>query len=720
MNKYLTLAAGATLLLGAAVGTALPANAQAAAGTTSAASGPFQDVPADHWAYSAVNTLQKAGIVIGYPDGTYGGRRAMTRYEFAEAIARLLPQINNIDTSQFAKQSDLLAFESDTDSKLATDEAAISALQALVNEFQPELTSLGTDVDALKRRLDADEDRLAAVEAEQARVKITGDINLFVRDNVNSSSSKADPLDEDGYRSGVNNLGASNPYGNTESDHSNSFWEQPNFYHDVLLTIDGKVSDTAHVYVKIDATDYGNALGSYDELAPGFGFADEDDDFRNPLDSSDFGFFDEGTDVNAPASADAFTIFRAYLDQPVNIGIDSSADLQVGRIDEQFTPFTLEAVAPDAYVQLPEDTGGNVAVDGAKINFGVGPVKVNAYAGTENSPYSLTAESPGTADVAPGSFSDVAGHTYEQDLRPGSGLVQGGILNQVSINQSAGFHATIAAPDNFTVGVTALLARVDQPFTPASDEDEDFGGNSTAIDSATGKPYDTLAIYGGNLTGDIPGVAGLGIDGEYAISQTGANSTFGSVNSTSGNVAWNGNLSYTFGPVGVKAGYEQIYRNFEAPGYWGKIGDWSNPTNVKGEVISANYSPMTTLNLTASGNILTGISNSGTQSPLGGKDDLNSFKVGADYAITSAYNVDLGYEWVQWNLKDDAGSDEELTKAGKPTEQYINLGLSHPFSANATLKLLYQIINYSDNSTGFDPAGDSEGGVAVSQLDVKF
>ena len=107
MKKYLTLAAGATMLLGTAVGIALPATAHAqAAPATGAASGPFADVPADHWAYTAVNTLQKAGIVIGYPDGTYGGRRAMTRYEFAVAIARLLPQINNIDTSQFVKNGD--------------------------------------------------------------------------------------------------------------------------------------------------------------------------------------------------------------------------------------------------------------------------------------------------------------------------------------------------------------------------------------------------------------------------------------------------------------------------------------------------------------------------------------------------------------------------------------------------------------------------------------
>ena len=57
------------------------------------AQGPFTDVPTDHWAYDAINTLQKDGILIGYPDGTFAGKRTITRYEFAVAIARILPLI---------------------------------------------------------------------------------------------------------------------------------------------------------------------------------------------------------------------------------------------------------------------------------------------------------------------------------------------------------------------------------------------------------------------------------------------------------------------------------------------------------------------------------------------------------------------------------------------------------------------------------------------------
>ena len=57
------------------------------------AQGPFADVPTDHWAYDSVNELAKQGIVNGYPDQTFGGKRALTRYEFAMAIQRMLQEV---------------------------------------------------------------------------------------------------------------------------------------------------------------------------------------------------------------------------------------------------------------------------------------------------------------------------------------------------------------------------------------------------------------------------------------------------------------------------------------------------------------------------------------------------------------------------------------------------------------------------------------------------
>ena len=58
--------------------------------TTSAASNPFSDVPAGHWAYQSVAKLAAAGVVEGYGDGTYRGDRNITRYEMAQMVAKAM------------------------------------------------------------------------------------------------------------------------------------------------------------------------------------------------------------------------------------------------------------------------------------------------------------------------------------------------------------------------------------------------------------------------------------------------------------------------------------------------------------------------------------------------------------------------------------------------------------------------------------------------------
>ena len=83
---------------------------------------PFVDVPLNHWAYDAVQSLAAKGIIIGYPDGTFGGNRAMTRYEFAMAAARGLAYMEQrIDEAGFATQED------------------VAMLEKLVQEFADEL-----------------------------------------------------------------------------------------------------------------------------------------------------------------------------------------------------------------------------------------------------------------------------------------------------------------------------------------------------------------------------------------------------------------------------------------------------------------------------------------------------------------------------------------------------------------------------------------------------
>ena len=100
-----------------------------AASTTFAASNPFSDVPADHWAYDAVSQLAADGVITGYGDSTFQGNRNITRYEMAQMIAKAMAKT---DVS-------------------AADKAMIDKLAA---EFSDELNNLGVRVSNLEKHAD--------------------------------------------------------------------------------------------------------------------------------------------------------------------------------------------------------------------------------------------------------------------------------------------------------------------------------------------------------------------------------------------------------------------------------------------------------------------------------------------------------------------------------------------------------------------------------------
>ena len=58
----------------------------------------FPDVPENHWAYDYVESLQKRGIIEGYPDGNFGGDRSCTRYEYAAMLYRALEKGFPVDS----------------------------------------------------------------------------------------------------------------------------------------------------------------------------------------------------------------------------------------------------------------------------------------------------------------------------------------------------------------------------------------------------------------------------------------------------------------------------------------------------------------------------------------------------------------------------------------------------------------------------------------------
>ncbi len=99
----------------------------------------LSDVRPTDWAYQALASLvEKYGCIAGYPDGTFRGNRAATRYEMAAALNACLDVISD----RFATKEDL------------------ATLRKLMDEFAAELATLRGRVDNL-------EARTAALEATQ-------------------------------------------------------------------------------------------------------------------------------------------------------------------------------------------------------------------------------------------------------------------------------------------------------------------------------------------------------------------------------------------------------------------------------------------------------------------------------------------------------------------------------------------------------------------------
>lgn len=131
----------------------------------------LSDVQPTDWAYQALQSLvERYGCIAGYPNSTFRGNRAATRYEMAAALNACLDQISD----RFATKEDL------------------EVVKALQEEFKAELATL-------KGRVDSLEARTATLEAQQfsTTTKLQGEAIMAVqygdrldtRDSVSNTPS---------------------------------------------------------------------------------------------------------------------------------------------------------------------------------------------------------------------------------------------------------------------------------------------------------------------------------------------------------------------------------------------------------------------------------------------------------------------------------------------------------------------------------------------------
>jgi hypothetical protein len=293
------------------------------------AQGPFADVPTDHWAYDAVNELAALGIFNGYPDQTFGGTRALTRYEFAVALQRMLQDVQRrIDMIKPgapgtpgagprgpAGPSGPAGPPGVSPEELARMRTAIETLQRLAREFSDTLATLGTDVDQLKRDLAALALRVGKVEEAIAKMpKISGTATMaFV-------GSK---LDGDDFRKFNANGPRPTDIDGRPIPLDDNLVESLDAIYDVDIGITARLSDVATAHVLLNA---GHYLKGY---------------LNNSISTV------RAVD-DAAKSFDEVTAYYAYLDAPISLG-GLHTNITVGKFGQQFTPYTLKLIDVDSY-----------------------------------------------------------------------------------------------------------------------------------------------------------------------------------------------------------------------------------------------------------------------------------------------------------------------------------------------------------------------------------
>lgn len=634
----------------------------------------FPDVPENHWAYEALAKMKKEGLLVGYPDGLFRGGRPASRYEMAVALhalyERLRGMVDGLDGQVQALKSGgqggTPTNTSGLEARIKSLEDAmagmkgwgdnIAAMTRMAGTFEKELASLGVDVAAMKKDLANYGERISKLEKNTFPVMIHGDANLFVMAGMSGSNRPG--VTVDGRPVGVQDTifggGVFAPVGGTQD---------LSVFHEAGIQLSG----TNETGPKWHATlAVGNLIGNTNVAGvPVSG------PFAGQAGNSVGSPFSEGTtDVY-------FQDFVVSWDDSL-MGRGFSA--QLGRMPYAISPYILMKPDNTPYFKNERWDNPGYTVDGASFGFNFGAAKLGVTAGrASNRTTTNGAELTGLAVGANAPRFTPGG------ARP-IGL-PGGIM---AADQLLGVTLNIPLTEKGGINLAYLFTEANIRGVGGANRGEIFGGDANF-------QAGPVALSGGYSQSNVK-------NGKANV-----------VNNN--NTAWHVGAGFDAGPVAIKANYREIEPLFGAPGDWGRIGMWWNPTDIKGFNVNAGIKLNDKVNLNAGGEFYTGTGK--MAGGLGTDDKITRFTGELGFKVNDAWSAMVGGEWVEWKFGG---------MAGKPREAWYTLGLGYHLSDNAKLKLMWQISDYdSKGVAGFNlfptNAGSQNkltGSLLTTQLSVKF
>jgi hypothetical protein len=667
------------------------------------------DVPPYHWAYDALKQLFEDGLLNGYPDGSFRGQRPMSRYEFAVAIHQaymkmmgnvsdLDGRINTIkgqiddlmakidkmntggggggDTSNFATKQELQALKDQLEGLMRDTSSMkswgddIAALKKLSSTFEQDLASLGVDVEAYKKDLRSLGDRVTALESLKPAIMINGSFDFYGR----AAHSRDDVwgIDWNGAPVGSRSNGQTIvPVGVQDDIH---------FMNELGLVFSGVYGRDVHFEAEVVG---GNLLG-----------------FEGGSLTSQW---NNGSTPPFPTRKEEGNedVYLHHAEAAWNTKwLNNNVNVRLGRIGLQLSPYLLKRQDVDYYVDIKRWDDGNWYFDGGSVDFNWNTVDLNVFGGK-----TINRGSVNSANIYGMMVGDVRVFEdfFNNTGRPGNSLT--GVLE---VETMLGANLGIKLGDRGSLrGYYNILD----------------GQDSTTTSGTTGKnvTFDRLNMIGGTLEFAVG--KNIHVTGNFAQS-----AYFNRDSSQLNNDNWaaDGMVTFNAGKLNVFGGYRMIGPYFSAPGSWGRIGYWNNPTDIQGFQVGAHLGLTEKVNVYASGEFYngTGRASNGTNDVgLLNDDDITRIQAGVGFKLADNWHLGLGWEGVFWKLEPRNSLE---FNGGDVDENYYTADFNYDLGAGTTWRLGYQISDYNNKTgdSGFNtpgnPSNRAKGGLFFTQFSLKF
>jgi len=664
----------------------------------------FPDVNESHWAFKDLLRMKQEGLLVGYPDGLFRGNRPASRYELAVACHAVWANLKGITDGLKSQIDDLtskmgnMASKADVDNLRAQIDALkaeldrirnedIASLRKMVDEFKAELTKMGADIDAMKKDLDDMKGKVGWLWQHRLPFDVSGDSNFWMGAAYSvNGTDKGFGITVDGRPEGVKRDGSGNPGGGTE--------DLTILHENAMKLVSNNESGPTLKAVMV----FGNMLGEESPRRIGNG--------AGPFGSQSFVM--PGTPFGEGVGQWYMQEFSVNFDTSImNLGFNA----ELGRTAFKVSPYMFQRPDNTPYFANERWDDGRWQFDGGVLGFKFGGAKLNVFGGRTSA---HSAELAGMTEIQP-MFAGAAGNPFNVGASTARPI---GFFRQqafgggapLAIDQLLGVSLGIPVSTTGAVNLAYLWLDADNPVA--------------VLGNSSGRSANRVNVYGGDAHFTF---SNLDLMGGWSKSDV-MSGTHTLINKN--NTAFYASLGYAAKQWGGHVGYRDVEPQFGAPGDWGRIGIWWNPTDIRGWFADAHFDLSNSLRLMANAGMYQG--HGKTLNGLVGlntNDHLSHASIGMGYKMGTNHSLVLGYETVMWDLK-SRPSDGFV--GGKPTEQWINIGWGVDLSARAKFNLLWQISNYDSKFVaGMNPfawggpggAGGqakAQGGLISTQLTFRY